>query len=444
VRTLHASSFAIRDEAGQIRWWAGVTRDVTDARHAEAELKAAHEDLEQRVAERTAALEAANEERLRTEAALAQAQRLETVGRLTGGVAHDFNNLLTVVIGALDMMLRQAERPDRVRKLGEAALTASRRGERLTRQLLAFSRRQEFKPETLEIAPVIRGFESLMRRAVEESTPFALEVQTGLGAVKLDAVQFEAALLNLVVNAKDAVEDGGGAITVKAERVNLHDGRLPDTPAGDYARISVVDTGMGMAPDVAARALEPFFTTKEVGKGTGLGLAQVYGFARQSGGGVEIESALGKGTAVSIYLPLVEAEATASAGAAAEEAALALQPGARVLLVEDDVGVRTVAENLLLELGCQVVTAGDGPSALATLEQTPNLDLLMTDIVMPGGMSGVELAEQARSRRPELKVLLSTGYAGELLNGEADHGWPVLRKPYRTEQLSDAVRRALQ
>jgi signal transduction histidine kinase/CheY-like chemotaxis protein len=425
----------VRDEAGRVVRWFGVSTDVT-------EIVEARDELETRVAERTRELEATLEERRKAEAALAQAQRLETVGRLTGGVAHDFNNLLTVIIGALDMILRQAEKPDRVRRLGEAALTAGRRGERLTRQLLAFSRRQEFKLETLELAPVIRGFEPLMRRALKESAPLTLEIAPDLGWVKLDAVQFEAALLNLVVNADDAIA-GGGEVRVRAERARLVDGEIGDVPAGEYARVSVIDTGAGMTPDVVARALEPFFTTKDVGQGTGLGLAQVYGFARQSDGGVRIESAEGRGTTVSIYLPLAEApeivaEPEDSAGTAEET-----ERGRVVLLVEDDAGVRTVAENLLVELGCEVVTAGDGPAALKILGTAPKVDLLLTDMVMPGGMSGVELARAATAGRPALKVLLSTGYAPENLEDTADHGWEVLPKPYEAEQLSQAVRRSL-
>ena len=437
-RWFQARGAAMRDDAGQVVRWFGATTDVTDIVEARGE-------LERRVAERTRELEEANEDRRKTEQALAQAQRLETVGRLTGGVAHDFNNLLTVVIGALDMILRQADKPDRVRRLGEAALAAGRRGERLTRQLLAFSRRQEFKPEILALEPVIRGFESLMRRAVDESIPLNVAVEPGLGSVSLDPVQFEAALLNLVVNAKDAVEEAGrGAIAIRAARAHLAEGELADAPAGDYVRLAVIDTGAGMAPEVAVRALEPFFTTKEVGKGTGLGLAQVYGFARQSGGGVKIESTPGEGSTVSVYLPIIEVETPAAPAVAEPAAPVGIAGHRQVLLVEDDLGVRTVAENLLLELGCEVTTAEDGPAALALLDTLPQLDLLMTDIVMPGGMSGVDLAKAAQARRPGLKVLLSTGYAGEALDSEPDGSWTVLRKPYRGEELAAALRAALE
>ena len=449
-RWFQARGVVLRDDTGAVTRWFGTTTDVTD-------MVDAREVLEQRVAERTAELEAANEERLRSEAALAQAQRLETVGRLTGGVAHDFNNLLTVVIGALDMILRQSDKPERVRRLGEAALAASKRGEKLTRQLLAFSRRQEFRLEVLELAPLIRGMHSLIRRTLEESIPLSVEVEPDLGAAELDPVQFEAALLNLVINARDAVETiaavrSGGQIEVRARRACLTEGEIADVKAGDYAAVEVRDTGVGMSPEVAARALEPFYTTKEVGKGTGLGLAQVYGFARQSGGGVRIESAPGEGSTVTVFLPLSSAPpaATEAAAPASDPGPRAvmhsalIEPGCQVLLVEDDVGVRTVAENLLLELGCEVTVAQDGAEAMKLLQEGQPAALLMTDIVMPGAMSGVELARSACALRPDLKVLLSTGYAGEHLEAAQAGDWPVLRKPYQSEALASAVREALE
>jgi PAS domain S-box-containing protein len=423
-----------RDETGQVARWFGTSTDVT-------EIIESRTLLEQRVAERTAELERSVEERRLTEAALAQAQRLETVGRLTGGVAHDFNNLLTVMIGALDIIQRHADKPDRVRRLSEAALTAGKRGERLTRQLLAFSRRQEFQLETLDLGELISGFEPLIRRALGEAVPFEIHVAAGLGSTRIDPVQFEAALLNLVINAKDAVE-AGGSVSLRADRVRLQPGQLPDLDGGDYLRVSVIDTGVGMTAEVAARALEPFFTTKEAGKGTGLGLSQVYGFARQSGGQVQIETEAGAGAAISLFLPAADAAVEAEAHPASDEAR-PLETGKTVLLVEDDEGVRQVAESLLTELGCSVVTADDGPGALRLLEHAHQVDLLVTDVVMPGGMSGVELAQTARQTRPDLKVLLSTGYAGDRLEEAANQGWSVLRKPYQAKELSDAIKQAL-
>ena len=433
-RWFRARSRAQRDVTGHVARWFGTSTDVTEIIESKTL-------LEQRVAERTAELERSIEERRLTEAALAQAQRLETVGRLTGGVAHDFNNLLTVMIGALDIIQRHADKPDRVRRLSDAALTAGKRGERLTRQLLAFSRRQEFQLETLDLGELIAGFEPLIRRALGEAVPFEIKAAADLGSTRIDPVQFEAALLNLVINAKDAVE-AGGSVQLRADRVRLQPGQLPDIDAGDYLRVSVIDTGVGMSAEVASRALEPFFTTKEAGKGTGLGLAQVYGFARQSGGQVQIETEPGAGAAISLFLPAAATSAETDTPPVSDDLR-PLETGKTVLLVEDDEGVRQVTESLLAELGCSVVTADDGPGALRLLEHAHQVDLLVTDVVMPGGMSGVELAQTARQTRPDLKVLLSTGYAGDRLEDAANQGWSVLRKPYQAKELSDAIKQAL-
>jgi PAS domain S-box-containing protein len=308
VRWFKSRAVSLQDESGQVLRWYGSSTDITDVVDA-------RDALALEASERASELAASTEARRKTDAALEQAQRLETVGRLTGGVAHDFNALLTVVIGALEMILRQADNPDRVTRVGEAALAASRRGERLTRQLLSFSRGEEFSTEPLDLETVIRGFEPMIRRAIDETHPVEVEIAPDLGEARLDAIQLQTALMNLVVNAKDAVESGG-SVAVRANRVQLAEGEVSDVAAGDYARVSVVDTGAGMTPDVAARALEPFFTTRESDEHVGLGLAQVYGFARQSGGGVRIESAPGQGSTVSIFLPL-----TAPASAAIESAA---------------------------------------------------------------------------------------------------------------------------
>jgi signal transduction histidine kinase len=414
-------------------------RDVTESVEA-------RRDLEARVIERTAALEASIAEKAKAEAALAQAQRLETVGRLTGGVAHDFNNLLTVIVGGLDMILRHPSDEARVRRLAEAALSAGQRGERLTRQLLAFSRNQELKLETIDIPVLVTQVESLLARAVGEAMTLTVLCDPHAGASKVDAAQFEAALLNLVVNAVDATPDDG-QITVEVTSARLDEGEVADTSAGDYVRVAVTDTGTGMPPEVLTRVFEPFFTTKEVGKGTGLGLAQVYGFLRQSGGGVSIDSVEGRGSTVTLYLPATVVDV--SAAVVAEPVAPVVAPadltGTRVLLVEDDAAVRAIAEGVLLDLGCSVVTALDGVNALAILEREAPFDLLMSDIIMPGGVSGVDLAHVAAARDPSMAILLTTGYAGEkLAMAPADLPWPLLRKPFRVEQLSEAVAAVLE
>ncbi|MBC6982742.1 PAS domain S-box protein [Caulobacter sp. 17J80-11] len=431
-RAIETAMFPLFDDQNRLRWFGGLSRDVTEAVEQS-------EALERRVAERTAELEASIEQRHKAEAALAQAQRMETVGRLTGGIAHDFNNLLTVIIGALDMILRKPD-PDRVQRLGGAALEAARRGERLARQMLAFSRRQELKLERVDLPGLIARFQPMLRGAVSEATPLTVDVDPDLGAGLVDAGQLEAALLNLVVNAGEAVSDGG-EIRMRASRVKLSDGEVPDLPAGDYAVIAVQDTGRGMTAEVAAHAFEPFFTTKEVGKGTGLGLAQVYGLVRQLSGTVTIDSAPGRGTTVRLYVPAAGGVAEAEPAAELEDAR-PLEKGCSVLLVEDDPGVRQVAEALLQDMGCEVVSAPDGPTALQRLEQAPEVKLLLSDVVMPGGMSGVDLADAVKARRPDLKVILATGYASDRLEG-AEGRWPVLHKPYDGRELRAELRRVL-
>ena len=420
------------DQHGVHDGFVGALSDIT-------EILESRRELELRVAERTRDLEASIEERARAEAALAQAQRLETVGRLTGGVAHDFNNLLTVIIGGLDMILRNVSDPVRVRRLGEAALEAGRRGERLNRQLLAFSRNQELKPEVVDAAALLNQVEPLVRRAVEEAIALSIEIAPGVGAAKVDPAQFEAALLNLVVNAADATPPGG-SIVIAVDRLTVAEGEVADASAGEHVRVQVRDTGTGMSPEILARVFEPFFTTKEIGRGTGLGLAQVYGFVRQCGGAVTVDSEVGAGSTVSLYLPAAAAEAPAPAGEDDFVDTSSLE-GARILLVEDDEAVRAVAHSLLIEFGAVVVTDPDGGAARRRLEQGDDFDLLLSDVVMPGGVSGVELAGFAAEHCPGMAILLMTGYAGERLQGAraSDLAWPILRKPFRGDQLAQAL-----
>ena len=424
----------VRADDGAVRRWYAAATDID-------EIVEARRGLEERVAERTRELQASLEEQARAEASLAQAQRLETVGRLTGGVAHDFNNLLTVVIGSLDMILKAPENTVRVRRFGEAALAAGRRGERLTRQLLAFARRQELKLEAADAGELIAQFEPLIRRAVNEAVDVQIDCAPDAGVARLDPAQFEAAVLNLVVNASDAAAPGDW-IRVATERVNLAEGEVAGAAAGDHVRVSVADGGAGMSPEILARVFDPFFTTKEIGKGTGLGLAQVYGFVTQSGGAVAIDSALGKGTTVSLYLPAVD-ERPQAQPCAPRPAGADVARGARVLLVEDDEAVRTISEHLLADLGCVVLSASDGRSALDRLETGEPVDVVISDIVMPGGVSGVDLAQAASVLRPDLKVILVTGYAGSQLVTASELKWPVLRKPFLAEELAEALSAAL-
>ncbi|MDP1615970.1 PAS domain-containing protein [Phenylobacterium sp.] len=432
-RWFHGRASPLRDEDGEVRRWFGSASDIT-------EVIEARQDLEARVEARTRDLQASLEDKARTETALAQAQRLETVGRLTGGVAHDFNNLLTVVIGGLDMILKNPADQARVTRLAEAALSAGRRGERLTRQLLAFSRRQELRLDNLAVAPLVEQVEPLVRRAAGEAIHLVIDCAPDVGAARLDAAQFEAALLNLVVNAADATP-AGGQIRIEAARTTLAEGEVREAEPGDYVRISVTDTGAGMAPDVLDHVFEPFFTTKETGKGTGLGLAQVYGFIRQCGGAVEVRSAPGEGSTISLYLPA--ADHADPLALEAEVGIETMMAGLRILLVEDDDAVRAVTEGLLSELGCQVETAINGVEALVRVGRGADFDLVLSDIVMPGGVSGVDLARRLRDDHPSLPVVLTTGYTAEKLDdAEEAQAWPILRKPFRAEQLSAVVRQA--
>ncbi len=421
------------DPRGRVVGFVGVAFDISDARRAETDLKRINELLEERVGDALA-------EKARAEADLMHAQRMEAVGRLTGGVAHDFNNLLTVVIGALDMMLKAPEDTARLKKLGTAALAAARRGEGLTHQLLAFSRRQALRPEAVDLNDLIRDGEPLLKRAVGDSIAFETRFRRGGARVRVDVGQFEAALLNLLVNARDALaERKHGKITVKTHSCAMEAGSVPDLPTGRYVCVSVQDNGSGMDAATVARVFEPFFTTKPVGKGTGLGLSQVYGFARQSGGGVEVKSAPGKGTEIRLYLPPLSGPDAAPARVATA-AAVDLK-GRSLLLVEDDPQVAEMAVAQLAGLGLKTSTAATGDQALALLARR-RFDLMLSDVVMPGGMTGIELARICAGRWPEMKILLTSGYAGEDVDAAlTDAPWRLLPKPYSGDQLREALSR---
>jgi signal transduction histidine kinase len=349
-----------------------------------------------------------------TERAIDQAQRVESMGRLTGGIAHDFNNLLTVIIGSLERS-RSTNGAARDNKPVEDALAAARRAASLTRSLLIYSRQQPLAAEVIDLNACVRDAADVIRRTLGEAYRVETEFDDQAGAVRVDAAQLSSALLNLAVNARDAME-GGGAITLRTSRRKFaHDDAELGVPAGDYARVSVSDTGPGMPPDVARRAFEPFFTTKDVGRGTGLGLAQVDGFARQSGGAAELETAPGEGVTVALTFPRV-ADAPAKTEASEAPVTVPPQKPLRVLLVEDEEGVREHASSLLASLG-HTVTACDSAAAARKALDAQRFDLLFSDIVLPGGVSGVALAEEASARQPDMAVLLATGYAGDELAG---------------------------
>jgi signal transduction histidine kinase/uncharacterized membrane protein len=375
-----------------------------------------------------------------TDERLRQAERMEAVGQLTGGVAHDFNNLLTVILGNLDLITRRPGDPARVERLAKVALMAGRRGTELTDKLLSFSRRQMVQPETVNLNRLLADFRPLLQQAVGETVELSLELDPALDPVRLDQNQFQAVLLNVAGNARDAMPSGG-ALRVQTSNVKV--GRdlvpgLPELAPGDYLLTVISDTGIGMDAATAARAFEPFFTTKEVGKGTGLGLSQVYGFVRQSGGHCRLRTAPGKGVSLDIFLPRV-VDAVREETLPSNVVPLRRAAGGEVvLIVEDEQAVREMAAESLEGLGYKVVTAPDARIALDVLRGPNRVDVLFSDVVMPGGMNGAQLAVQAREIRGGLKVLLTSGYMATATGGSRDlpEGVPLLRKPYMREDLA--------
>ncbi|MFC3225837.1 PAS domain-containing protein [Marinibaculum pumilum] len=374
------------------------------------------------------------------EARVNQAQRLEAIGQLTGGVAHDFNNLLTVILGNAEALIEGAPgEGERRRRLAEMVREAAERGADLTRRLLAVARRQALQPAAIDLGALVQGMEGLLRQAAGDSIVLGVEVAADCWDAMADAPQLEAAILNLVLNARDAMPEGGLlSITARNVELGVEDGIAEDGLApGGYVMVEVRDDGTGMTEEVAAKAFEPFFTTKDMARGSGLGLSTVYGFARQSGGTARLCSVAGKGTAVRLYLPPADVRAGEEGRGTGEP----LQGGTeKILLVEDDEMVRDHVSAQLVRLGYRVIAAADGPEGLRMLQAEPDLDLLFTDIRMPGGMDGTQLAEQARRLRPGLKVLFTSGYVDDaVLQDEIG----MLSKPYRRSELARALRDAL-
>ncbi len=375
------------------------------------------------------------------EEGLRNAQRLEGLGRLTGGVAHDFNNLLTAILGTARSLERHLgpSADERTKRLIAATVAAVDRGARLNASLLAFARRQPLTLATVDANALVRNFLPLLRRALDETTSVELTLDPNLPACNADAAQLEAALLNLAINARDAMPKGG-TLRITTRRAWLQEQALAgnsEAQPGPYVAIEVRDTGQGMSPDVRERAFEPFFTTKAPGQGTGLGLSQVFGFVRQIGGHVSIQSAPRRGTAVTLYLPLGSAIDPPTSGTIAAARPQAHSgTGSTVMVVEDEPAVRAVAVDMLQDAGYAVLAAPDGPTALALLREGAHVDILFSDVVMPGGMTGVDLAREARRLRPKIGVLLASGYAAEAL---AQHGgagdFELIGKPYDAETV---------
>ncbi len=383
-------------------------------------------------------------ERVELERRLAQSQKLEAIGQLTGGIAHDFNNLLTVIVGNADTLAE--ELPDRtdLLPLVDMIRTAGERGAELTRHLLAFARRQALEPRTVRPDELVDGMRTLLRRTLGENIELEVDNAAGVAKVSVDPAQFESALLNLCINARDAMP-GGGKLMIETDNVILDENyteRRADVVPGDYVRISISDTGTGMSAEDVARAFEPFFTTKARGQGTGLGLSMVYGFVKQSGGHVAIYSELGHGTVVTLYLR--QARDHIEPVTVVEPADIAGR-GERILLVEDDDLVRAHAVQLLTGLGYGVAAATNGPEALALLREDIPCDLLFTDVIMPGGLTGPKLAEAAHVLRPGLPVLYTSGYTENAIihHGRVDPGINLLHKPYRKPELAAKLRAVL-
>jgi PAS domain S-box-containing protein len=385
-------------------------------------------------------------ERNRTAEQLVQAQKMEAVGQLSGGIAHDFNNLLTVVVGNAEVLSEHLRAQPDMQKLADMIVQAGERGAELTQRLLAFSRRQALQPAEIDCNRMVEGMEKLLRRMLGETIVIKASLESELWTVFADPSQLENALLNLAINARDAMP-GGGAITITTSNVPLDERYRethPEVNPGQYVMITVTDTGRGMTPEVRERAFEPFFTTKDVGKGSGLGLSMVYGFVKQSNGHVAIYSEPDLGTTVRIYLPAIAIPADKAPHLVPSQEHV---PTGReiVLVTEDDPFVRSYAVTCLNGLGYEVIEAVDGRDALQKLRAGASPDLLFTDVVMPGGINGWELADRAREIRPGLRVLLTSGYALETLaeRGRLPAGALILNKPYRKAQLARRLRDAL-
>jgi PAS domain S-box-containing protein len=412
IRYLHEEGEVAFDEAGRPLRMTGAVQDVTDRRAMEEQLK--------------------------------QAQKMEAVGQLTGGIAHDFNNLLGVIVGNLDLLaLRLADLPEE-RELLERAVGAVERGSSLTHRLLAFSRRQELRPQLTDINALVVDMSELLKRTLGESVEVRTLVGEGVWRSLVDPAQMESAVLNLAINARDAMPEGGCLTIATAGETFDEKSATAGLAPGDYVAIAVTDSGHGMLPEVQARAFEPFFTTKQAGKGSGLGLSMVYGFVKQSGGHITIDSAVGRGTTVRIYLPRSEAVAEGAAGPGAGGPA-SEGPGRTVLVVEDNPAMRDFSRNALLELGYETVVAEDASSALGLLERRADIAILFTDVILGTGMSGVDLAREAKKHRPDLKVLFMSGFVeGDALSDQGvEPGVELLTKPFRAAELGKRLARLI-
>jgi signal transduction histidine kinase len=412
---------------------------LEDLRQGELRLQQINDQLERRVAERTAQLQHAHDEllahiaeRARTEEQLRHMQKLESIGQLTGGVAHDFNNLLTAVLGNLELLRKRLPHDPMIERLIDGATQGAQRGASLTQRLLAFARRQALQPRPTDLSELVRGMADLLHRSLGPAIDIAFDLPAGLPPASADHNQIELALLNLAVNARDAMPDGGTlTISLSLERVPA----TRDLAAGRYIRLCVSDTGCGMDPQTLSRAIEPFFSTKEVGKGTGLGLSMIHGLALQLKGALRLLSDVGRGTRAELWLPVANGAAAATAADAQSEAQVSKRR-LTLLFVDDDFLISLSTAALLEDLGHDVIKASSGAAALDVVKSGKPIDLLITDYAMPG-MTGLQLAEAVRELKPDLPILLATGYAD--LPARPKVELPRLSKPYQQKQLADQI-----
>ena len=405
--------------AGGRRFFTGMIHDLSDRKHVEEALR-------------------------ESEKRLAQAQKMEAVGQLTGGIAHDFNNLLLVITGNLELLEERLE-DDTDRELLKEARDAVKLGSQLTDQLLTFSRRRQMDAQIIQLNDQVIGITEMLRRTLGEHIVLSTALARNVSTIRADPGQFQSAIVNMAVNARDAMP-GGGKLVIETRNIVLdadHSDFNPELEPGQYVQLSISDTGLGMPPDVRDRVFEPFFTTKEKGRGTGLGLAMVYGFVKQSGGHITIYSEIGHGTTFNLYFPCADDSTTQVANQASDRTDS--KASGTVLVVEDDERVRRLTIARLKLIGYQVLEASDGAQALDMLTQGHAVDLVFTDLIMPGGISGREVAARARQLKPGVKVLLTSGYAEELVHGDEleREKLRILRKPYHQADLITALREVL-